>query len=425
MPAFAFAGEANKEEGKSLDIPTTVLEHLSDSYEWHIASYEGKSLSIPLPIIVRSSNTGEWSFCTEHSLPKNYFFDEEHHGKIYENMPDGSKVRPLDLSITKTVAQIWIVVFVMIAVFLSCARWYKGKDERSEAPGGFVGLMEMFVMTIYDDVIKASIGEKHFKPFAPYLLTVFFFIFTTNILGLLPIFPGGANVTGNINVTFFLAVCTMIAINLFGNKEYWKDIFWPHVPLLLKAPVPLMPLIELFGVFTKPFAPYLLTVFFFIFTTNILGLLPIFPGGANVTGNINVTFFLAICTMIAINLFGNKEYWKDIFWPHVPVFLKAYPVPLMPVIEFFGVFTKPFALMVRLFANMMAGHAIILSFTCVIFLGWSMGVGYGIGLNLVSAIMMLFMNCLEVLVAFIQAYVFTLLSAVFIGLAQKDEEAEA
>ena len=307
MPTFAFAEEAGH-DGKSLDIPTTVLEHLSDSYEWHIASYEGKSLSIPLPIIVRSSNTGEWSFCTESTLPKNFFFDAEHHGKIYEKMPDGSKVRPLDLSITKTVAQIWIVVFILIAVFLSCAHWYKGKDERSEAPGGFVGMMEMFVMTIYDDVIKASIGEKHFKPFAPYLLTVFFFIFTTNILGLLPIFPGGANVTGNINVTFFLAICTMIAINLFGNKEYWKDIFWPHVP----------------------------------------------------------------------------------------VFLKAYPVPLMPVIEFFGVFTKPFALMVRLFANMMAGHAIILSFTCVIFLGWSMGVGYGIGLNLVSAIMMLFMNCLEV-----------------------------
>lgn len=132
----------------------------------------------------------------------------------------------------------------------------------------------------------------------------------------------------------------------------------------------------------------------------LLGLLPIFPGGANVTGNINVTFFLAMCTMIAINLFGNKEYWKDIFWPHVPVFLKA-PVPLMPVIEFFGVFTKPFALMVRLFANMMAGHAIILSFTCVIFLGWSLGVGYGIGLNTVNIIMMLFMNMLEVLVAFV------------------------
>ena len=190
MPAFAFAGGSHGEEGKSLDIPSTVLEHLSDSYEWHIASYEGKSLSIPLPIIVRSSSTGEWSFCTEHTLPKNFFFDEEHHGKIYEKMPDGSKVRPIDLSITKTVAQIWIVVFVLLGIFIPCARWYKNKDERSEAPGGFVGMMEMFVMTIYDDVIKASIGEKRFKPFAPYLLTVFFFIFTTNLLGLLPIFPG-------------------------------------------------------------------------------------------------------------------------------------------------------------------------------------------------------------------------------------------
>ena len=331
-PTFALASHAEGEEdGKTINIPETVLEHLSDSYEWHIASYEGKS--IPLPIIVRSSNTGEWTFCTEASLPDNFYFDAKHHGKIYEKMADGTTVRPLDLSITKTVAQIWIVVFVLIAVFLSCARWYKGKDERSEAPGGFVGMMEMFVMTIYDDVIKASIGEKHFKPFAPYLLTVFFFIFTTNLLGLLPIFPGGANVTGNINITLFLALCTMVAVNLFGNKEYWKEIFWPEVP----------------------------------------------------------------------------------------IFLKAYPVPLMPVIEFFGVFTKPFALMVRLFANMMAGHAIILSFTCVIFLGWSMGVGFGIGLNFVSIIMMLFMNCLEVLVAFVQAYVFTLLSAVFIGLAQKDE----
>ena len=330
------AGAHEKGGGEKLDIPEIVLEHLSDSYEWHIATFGGKSVSIPLPIIVRSSETGQWTFCTAGSLPQNFFFDEQHHGKIYERMADGTTERPLDLSFTKTVAQIWIVVIVLIVVFLSCAKWYKKRDEKSAAPSGFVGMMEMLVMAIYDDVVKASIGEKHFKPYAPYLLTVFFFIFTTNLLGLLPIFPGGANVTGNINITFFLAFCSMVAINLFGNKEYWKDIFWPNVPL----------------------------------------------------------------------------------------FLKAYPVPLMPVIEFFGVFTKPFALMVRLFANMMAGHAIILSFTCVIFLGWSMGVGYGMGLNLISVIMMLFMNCLEVLVAFIQAYVFTLLSAVFIGLAHKEEEAE-
>ncbi len=329
--------EEKQKEGGELNIPEIVLEHLSDSYEWHIATFGDKSVSIPLPIIVRSSQTGNWYFGTKENLPENFFFDESHHGKIYEKMADGTTVRPLDLSFTKTVAQIWIVVIVMLTVFLSCARWYKKRDEKSQAPGGFVGMMEMFVMTIYDDVIKASIGEKHFRPYAPYLLTVFFFIFTTNILGLLPIFPGGANVTGNINITFFLAFCSMVAINLFGNKEYWKDIFWPNVP----------------------------------------------------------------------------------------VFLKAYPVPLMPVIELFGVFTKPFALMVRLFANMMAGHAIILSFTCVIFLGWTLGVGFGIGLNIVSVIMMLFMNCLEVLVAFIQAYVFTLLSAVFIGLAHKEEPEEA
>ena len=328
-----FAASAqDKSEGAKLDIPEIVLEHLSDSYEWHIATFGDKSLSIPLPIIVRSSETGQWTFCTAESLPKKFFFDEEHHGKIYERMADGSTTRPLDLSFTKTVAQIWIVVIILIVVFLSCARWYKKRDEQSDAPGGFVGMMEMLVMAIYDDVVKASIGEKHFKPYAPYLLTVFFFIFTTNLIGLLPIFPGGANVTGNINVTLFLAVCTMLAINLFGNKEYWKEIFWPDVPL----------------------------------------------------------------------------------------FLKAYPVPIMPVIELFGVFTKPFALMIRLFANMMAGHAVILSFTCVIFLGWSMGVGFGLGLNLFSIIMLLFMNALELLVAFVQAYVFTMLSAVFIGLAHKE-----
>lgn len=326
---------ASETEGGKINIPEIVLEHLSDSYEWHIASYEGKHISIPLPIIVRSSSTGEWYVCTAHSLPEPFFFDENHHGKIYEKLLDGTSERPLDLSITKTVTQIWIVVIVLIAIFLSCAKWYKTRDEKSEAPGGFVGMIEMFVMTIHDDLIKPSVGENHYKPYAPYLLTVFFFIFTTNIIGLIPIFPGGANVTGNINITLFLAVCTMLAINLFGNKEYWKEIFWPEVPL----------------------------------------------------------------------------------------FLKAYPAPVMPLIELFGVFTKPFALMIRLFANMMAGHAVILSFTCVIFLGWSMGVGYGLGLNIFSIIMLLFMNCLEVLVAFVQAYVFTMLSAVFIGLAHKEHEA--
>ncbi len=335
LPVQSFAA-GNGEESEELNIPEIVLEHLADAYEWHIATYGGKHIGFELPIIVRSENTGEWHFCTAKTLPEGFYFDADHHGKIYERLADGTSVRPLDLSMTKNVVQIWIVAAVLIAVFLSCARWYKKRDARSDAPRGFVGMIEMLVMAINDDVIKASIGEKHYRPYAPYLLTVFFFIFTTNLIGLIPIFPGGANVTGNINITLFLAVCTMIAINLFGNKEYWKEIFWPEVPL----------------------------------------------------------------------------------------FLKAYPVPIMPVIELFGVFTKPFALMIRLFANMMAGHAVILSFTCVIFLGWSMGVGYGLGLNAFSIVMLLFMNCLEVLVAFVQAYVFTMLSSVFIGLAHKEHGAE-
>ena len=332
MPALASEGV----EGDALDIPEIVLHHLADAYEWHIASYQGKHLSIPLPIIIRSGNTGEWHFCTAHSLPDGFFFSEEHHGKIYERMADGTEARPLDLSITKSVLQIWIVVAVLICVFLSCARWYKKHDALRESPKGFVGAMEMIVMTIHDDLIKSSIGEKHYKPYAPYLLTVFFFILTCNLIGLIPVFPGGANVTGNINITFFLALCTMLAINIFANKEYWKEIFWPEVPL----------------------------------------------------------------------------------------FLKAYPAPVMPLIELFGVFTKPFALMIRLFANMMAGHAVMLSFTCVIFLGWSMGVGFGLGLNIFSILMLLFMNALELLVACVQAYVFTMLSAVFIGLAHKEHHAE-
>lgn len=336
MPALASSANEKADEEGVLNIPEIVLEHLSDSYEWHIATYGDNHISIPLPIIIRSDATGEWHFCTSHSLPDNFYFNKEMHGKIYEKLPDGSSVRPLDLSITKTVAQIWIVVIVLICIFTYCSRWYKKHDERSQAPSGFVGMMEMLITTINDDVIKSSIGEKHYRKYSPYLLTVFFFILTANIMGLIPFFPGGANVTGNINVTFFLALCTMIAINLFGNKHYWKDIFWPDVPL----------------------------------------------------------------------------------------FLKAYPVAVMPVIELFGVFTKPFALMIRLFANIMAGHAVILSFTCVIFLGWSMGVGYGLGLNTLSIVMLLFMNCLELLVAFIQAYVFTLLSAVFIGLAHVEHATE-
>lgn len=338
---IGLAAPATAAENNGVDVKEIVLGHMADAYEWHITTINKKHISIPLPVIVRSEATGQWlcfsssrieEAAEEGKAYQGFFFNEEKNGKIYERLADGSIVRPWDLSITKSVLQIWIVVAIMLSVFIGCGRWYRRHDVTREAPKGFVGMVEMLVMTINDDLIKDSVGEKHYRPYAPYLLTAFFFILITNLLGLLPVFPGGANVTGNINVTFFLALCTMLAINLFGNKEYWKEIFWPDVP----------------------------------------------------------------------------------------AFLKAYPVAIMPVIEMFGIITKPFALMVRLFANMMAGHAIILSFTAIIFIGWSLNAALGSGLTVLSFVMMLFMNCLEFLVAFIQAYVFTMLSAVFIGLAHPE-----
>ena len=337
---FAFtakATEAKADAKPGVDVKEIVLGHMSDAYDWHITTWKGHHISIPLPVIVKGETSGWHVFSSARfhesadGTYEGFYLNEEKNGKIYEHQANGEDTRPIDLSITKDVVQIWIVVILMCAIFIGSARWYKGRKPSESAPKGFVGLVEMFVMSINDDLIRPSVGEKHYKKYAPYLLTAFFFIFITNLLGLIPIFPGGANITGNINITFVLALFTMLLVNLFGNKEYWKEILWPPVPTWLKC-----------------------------------------------------------------------------------------PVPMMPVIELFGIFTKPFALMVRLFANMMGGHAIILSLTCVIFITFQIGVGIGTTLSAVSFVMMIFMNCLELLVAFIQAYVFTMLSAVFIGLAHPE-----
>lgn len=336
---------SNENQGKGeVDVKEIVLGHMSDAYSWHILTYNGHHYSINLPVIVRSEATGSWHMFSSAHIEEagekgetylGFFFNEAKNGKIYEKLPDGTIARPYDFSITKNVVQIWIVVLLLIITFLSISRWYRSHNAKSDVPRGFVGAMEMMVTMINDDVIKSSIGEKHYRRYAPYLLTVFFFIFTTNLLGLIPIFPGGANVTGNINITLFLSFCTMLAINLFGNKEYWKEILWPDVPVFLKC-----------------------------------------------------------------------------------------PIPIMPVIEMFGVLTKPFALMIRLFANMMAGHAIILAFVSIIFITMQVSIAIGTCITVLSGIMLVFMNCLECIVAFVQAYVFTMLSAVFIGLSVPDHHSE-
>jgi len=168
----------------------------------------------------------------------------------------------------------------------------------------------------------------------------------------------------------------------------------------------------------QKYTMFLLTVFFFILINNLLGLT---PGAANVTGNISVTFVLSVFTFVIITFSANKGYWKHIVKP------PGTPIPLLPImipIEIFGVFTKPFALMIRLFANITAGHIIIFSLISLIFVASNNGENVIAGWSVapISVLFVLFIFLIEILVAFLQAYIFTLLSAVFIGLAVKEED---
>jgi len=163
------------------------------------------------------------------------------------------------------------------------------------------------------------------------------------------------------------------------------------------------------------YTSFLLTAFFFILINNYMGLL---PGAANVTGNISVTLVLAMFTFVITTFSGNKNYWKHIFNPPTPLLL----MPIMVPIEIFGVFAKPFALMIRLFANITAGHITILSLISLIFMVQSQsGNGAAFGVAPLSVLFVLFIMFIELLVAFLQAYIFTLLSAVFIGLAVAED----
>lgn len=320
----------NAEE--DVNVNELVFGHIGDAYEWHIATLGETSISIPLPVIVKSS-TG-WHVFSASKLEEGEYEglyiakSGANEGKIVERDASGEEVRPFDISITKNVLGLFINSALLVIIMMSCVRWYKKHPVEQGAPKGGVGMIEALVLMIYEDVIKGCIGEDY-RRYAPYLLTAFFFVLINNLMGLVPIFPGGANVTGNIAITLVLAVCTFIFTNVYGTKEYWKEIFWPEVPVWLKV-----------------------------------------------------------------------------------------PVPMMPLIEFFGIFTKPFALMIRLFANIMAGHAAILSLVAIIFITVKAGAAINGSMTFVAVAFGIFMDALEVLVAFIQAYVFTMLSAVFIGLSR-------
>ncbi len=332
-----------EEKSKKFDAKSFIFGHTGDSYEFHITEIKGKPISVPLPVIVKSKERGWFAFSSNKVCRlkpgENYkgFYiapqkAEKYAGKLVETDSSGKITRPFDISFTKDAFGIFICCTFMLAFFLPAARKYK-KDPMA-TPTRYQGLVEWLTYMVLDGIVKPSIGEKQYRKFAPYLLTAFFFIFFSNLFGLIPFFPFGVNVTGNLAITLVLAVLSYFFINALGNRHYWKDILWPDVPIFLKV-----------------------------------------------------------------------------------------PIPLMPIIEFISTLTKPFALMIRLFANILAGHIIIMVLMAVIFiLGGLYGAGVGIGVSVVSIFMTIFMTALELLVAYIQAYVFTMLSAIFIGLAQEEPE---
>lgn len=323
------------QEKEGVDLKEMIFGHTGDAYSWHITTVGEHPISIPLLCILYgqngldvfcSSNLGHEGHYTEYKGYRIAEPGEDHEGKIVE-VATGE--RPWDFSITKNVASLLISCALLLWIFLSIAKRYK--ENPMSRPVGKQALLEPLIVSLVDDIIKPSIG-KNYKRYTAYLLTAFFFIFLNNILGIIPIFPGGANLTGNIAITVVLAGLTFILTNFTATKAYYKEIFWPEVPVFLKLPIPLMQFIEIMGVFIKP---------------------------------------IALC--------------------------------------------------VRLFANMFAGHTMVLILIGLIFIFGQMHVAAGLGISVLSVLLIVFMSLLECLVCFIQAYVFTMLSAIFIGMGQVEE----
>lgn len=356
-PEEVAAMEANealeKESGETSFNPgSVIIGHVTDAHSWHIFDYQSKtgeehSVAVPLPVIL--INEGHWDIFLSNrfhhgtvdykgyrlvggGLEKEEIVCVDDEGNVMYNA-DGSVKKPLDLSMTKVSFAIIISVILIAILVLSAARQYKRRGIG--APKGVQSLVEMLVCHVRDEMAKPMIGPRYEK-FLPYLLTLFFFIFFCNILGLIPVFPAGANITGNIAVTATLAFITFLITNLNGNRHYWKDIF-------------------------------------------------------------------------------NT--------PGVPAWLKVFP--LMPLVEVVGVFTKPIVLMARLFANMTAGHIVVLGFIVIIFILSNLfNTVVGGGVAVLSVLFSVFIDLLECLVAYIQAYVFTMLTALYIGMAVAEPEEE-
>jgi F-type H+-transporting ATPase subunit a len=326
-------------EKKKFEIGKFALHHISDSHSWHVIG----ETYIGLPVILFSNgkvvmfNSADFNHDDDAKVvvEKNGQRFVKMHEKIYQASATPNEhgqyvalnekhhphnVRPLDFSLTKNTCTLLLSIVLLLVVFLSVANSYKKRQGKS--PKGLQSWMEPIILFVRDDIAKPNLGHKY-ERFMPYLLTVFFFIWFNNMLGLVPFLPGGANLTGNIAVTMVLAVMTLLITVFNGNKHYWGHIFW---------------------------------------------------------------------------------------MPGVPVPMKIFLMPL----ELIGVFTKPIALMIRLFANITAGHILVLALICLIFVFDSYWV------TAASIPFAMFIGAIEFMVAFIQAFIFTILSALFIGMAVEE-----
>ncbi len=305
-----------------------ILHHIADSHDWHIFELaagtcpDGHKMYTPyginLPWIVYNSDKGLDFFTTPHAADLGYTI---HHGKVtYTN----KEATLIDFSITKTALHILLVFILLTFIMISVGKSFKRNEGK--APKGIQSFFEPIIVFVRDDIGKTYLPNKY-RQFTPYLLTVFFFIWFSNLFGLTPL---NSNIAGNISITLALALLSFILIMANSTKDFWVHIFW-------------------------------------------------FPG--------------------------------------VPIWVK----PLMLVVEFMGVITKPAALAIRLFANITAGHFMVLSLIGLIFIlgdnGNSVG-GAGGGM-LLAVPFTLFIFSLEMIVGIVQAYVFTLLTAVFIGQAME------
>ncbi|RYF09186.1 MAG: F0F1 ATP synthase subunit A, partial [Flavobacteriales bacterium] len=266
--AHAVSGEHGaKEHGEEKFEPTKVImEHIADSHVWHLWGHT----SIPLPVILYTSgglevfssahfHHGEHDYQGKYnkyrlvtglkqSMTKDMFNKNIKVVGADGQIDEAASDTVIDFSITKNVAAMFIAIILIVIIFASIAASYKKRVGK--APKGLQSFLEPVIIFVRDDIAKPNIGHKYAK-FMPYLLTIFFFILFNNLLGLFPIFPGSANVTGNIALTFVMATATMLVVNLNGNKYYWKHILTPDVPWWL---YPIMIPVELIGIISKPFA---------------------------------------------------------------------------------------------------------------------------------------------------------------------------